>query len=254
MAFMRRVNLAEHEESAHWRNRPRITADVVLPTAASISCVSQHVETFRCMGCKVRIVIGGPVRTGLPHPAAAAAAARNWLEEYERHVDASPPMRSLVEAGIWAADRSGGLVDPGDITKGFAVDAVGCQLQGYGFYAVDCGGDLRIGGASAQWTRYYVNITNPLTGRTAHLFDASPGAVATSRFEHHTLGLVSATALAPTAIEAEVLARMALLLGAEGARNVLRPWGGVTIDDRGQVERHGPLAHRRVRPQYRTAA
>jgi hypothetical protein len=207
------------------------------------------------MGCKARLVIGGPVRTGLPAPAAAASAAHRWLEEYERRMsEASGLTRSLVEAEIWAAGRSNGLVEPGDIAKGFAVDAVSCQLQGYGFYAVDCGGDLRIGGTSAQWMHYYVNITNPLTGRSAYLFEAGPGAVATARFDHHMLGLLSATALAPTALEADVLGKMALLLGPEGARDVLRPWGGVTIDQSGAVERHGPLTHRRVRPQYRTAA
>ena len=64
------------------------------------------------------------------------------------------------------------------------------------------------------------------------------------------------TALGSTALEAETLSKMALLLGPEGAREVLAEHGGVIVHDDGEVEAVGPIegspASRRVpadRPQ-----
>ena len=72
----------------------------------------------------------------------------------------------------------------------------------------------------------------------------SPGGVA-----HHLLdpatgepawtGLISATALAPTALHAETLAKAALLRGPAGARRLLGRRGGVLVHDDGTVERVG---------------
>ena len=49
-------------------------------------------------------------------------------------------------------------------------------------------------------------------------------------------GLLTATAFAPTTLEAETLAKMALLSGPEGARRVLAPCGGVLVHADGDVE------------------
>ena len=54
-------------------------------------------------------------------------------------------------------------------------------------------------------------------------------------------GLIAATALAPTAIEAETLAKMALLQGPSAARNVLSRYGGITVAEDGTVDRIGQL-------------
>jgi thiamine biosynthesis lipoprotein len=66
------------------------------------------------------------------------------------------------------------------------------------------------------------------------------------RFAHHLLdpasgepawtGLVAVTAVAPSALEAEVLAKAALLSGPVAARRVLRRGGGVLQHDDGRVE------------------
>ena len=61
----------------------------------------------------------------------------------------------------------------------------------------------------------------------------------------------SATALAPTALEAEVLAKAALLSGPAGAHRWLRDHGGLTVREDGEVELHGPL---RPRPVVRVKA
>ena len=70
---------------------------------------------------------------------------------------------------------------------------------------------------------------------------AASGGAPTARYAHHLLdpgtgepawtGLISATAVAPTAMEAEALAKAALLAGPRGARRSRRPRGIVVHDD-----------------------
>ena len=145
-------------------------------------------------------------------------------------------MRRAVEAGIYAAERSGGLVDPtlvgeieerratsprapgwracrwarrsprrpprrpaqprpdqrwrefavddatgevvrppglrfdtGGTGKGLAADMVAATLRGYSRFIVDCGGDIRIGGADALVHPYEVFVEHPITGDRAHV-------------------------------------------------------------------------------------
>jgi thiamine biosynthesis lipoprotein len=302
--------------------------------------------SFRCMGCDVRVLVEGE------RAHAAAAAARRRLEAIDaglsrfrpdsdlarlnadprRSVPASPLLRVAVRAALWAAERSGGLVDPtlldeieragyrrsltgvaradladalggappraparprrgrrwrsvevddragtitrppglrldtGGSTKGLAADAVAHLLGSGRRHLVDCGGDLRL--AAAGGRPFGVRVVHPLGG-VADTIEIAEGAVATSgpgrrlwrgrdgRVRHHLLdpatgepawtGLISATALAPTALEAETLAKLALLSGPAGARAALRERGGVLVHDDGSVERVGPLARRVVR-------
>jgi FAD:protein FMN transferase len=49
-------------------------------------------------------------------------------------------------------------------------------------------------------------------------------------------GLIGATALGPSALEAETLSKMALWLGPEGSREVLLEHGGVIVHDDGEAE------------------
>ena len=53
---------------------------------------------------------------------------------------------------------------------------------------------------------------------------------------------MSVTAIAPTALEAETLAKSALLRGPAGARALLAAAGGVLVHDDGDTELTGPLA------------
>jgi thiamine biosynthesis lipoprotein len=133
-----------------------------------------------------------------------------------------------------------------------------------GAWVVDCGGDLRVSAPPSD--PFEVHVRHPLTGETAHLLRLHDGAVATSGLNvrlwrgpdgaprHHILdpatgepawtGLIGATALAPTALEAEALAKAALLSGPARAGRWLRRHGGVTVRDDGDVVLHGPLARR----------
>ncbi len=79
------------------------------------------------------------------------------------------------------------------------------------------------------------------------------------RFAHHLLdpatgepawtGLVGVTALGSTALEAETLAKAALLSGPEAAREWLAEHGGLLVHDTGETERVGlrELTPERVR-------
>jgi thiamine biosynthesis lipoprotein len=173
------------------------------------------------------------------------------------------PWRAIEidDARATIARPPGLRLDTGASTKGLAADAVAHVLDGHDAYVVDCGGDLRIRAPRP----IDVHVEHPLTGAVAYTLVIADGAAATSGlgrrlwrratggFAHHLLdpstgepawtGLVQATALAPTALEAETLAKTALLSGPLRARRVLAG-GGVLIHDDGTVEAVGRRARR----------
>jgi FAD:protein FMN transferase len=163
-----------------------------------------------------------------------------------------------VDDGAGVIRRPPGLeLDLGGSVKGWAADLVVARLARHGRCAVDCGGDLRVAaGSGAPWE---VRVRHPLTGAIAHTLRVSAGGVATSGidarlwerpegdFAHHLIdpatgspawtGLLAATALAPTALEAEALAKAALLSGPAAGRRLLQGrHGGVLVRDDGAVE------------------
>jgi thiamine biosynthesis lipoprotein len=304
------------------------------------------------MGSDVRLIIESPLLGGLPTPADAAESERRYIEDFARRlsrfrpdselcalnadrsheVPASILLRTAVAAGLWAAERSGGLVDPtlvgeieavgyassqdgstpaplrdalaaappprparprvearwrqievdhergtvrrppglridtGGTGKGLAADAVAHRLRGYTRFIVDCGGDIAVGGVGGQLDPVAIEVEHPLTGECVHTLRIARGGVATSglnvriwrradgTFAHHLLdpssgepvwsGLIGATALAPSALEAETLSKLALLTGADGARHALAEHGGLVVHDDGDVELIGPLHDR----------
>ncbi len=317
--------------------------------------MSEHDLTFDAMGSHVRLLVGEP-GPGMPPAAAAAEQGRRFVEEFDaalsrfkpeselcrlnadprQRVPASELLRRAVAAGVFAAERSEGLVDPtlvaeiegagyvasragvqglplaealadapprqpasprpeqrwrgfevddeageivrppglrfdtGGTGKGLAADMVAAGLRGYSRFIVDCGGDIRIGGADALVRPYEVYVEHPITGGRAHVLRLGSGGVATSginvriwrdeqgRFAHHLLdpasgepawtGLVGATALGDSALEAETLSKAALLSGPERGREILAERGGMLIHDSGRAELVGSLA---VAPRIR---
>ena len=239
-------------------------------------------------------------------------------------VPASPLLRAAVGAGLWAAQRSGGLVDStlvraleqtgygssldgaepaslgealrsapprrpaspnpasrwseveiddhagvivrppglmfdtGGIGKGLCADAVAQRLGSYTRFVVDCGGDIAVGGVGAHLEPYAIEVEHPLSKQSIGTVRLTRGGVATSglnvriwrnrdgRFAHHLLdpstgapvwsGLIGVTAIGGSALEAETLSKMALLLGPDGAREVLAEHGGVIVHDDGSAE------------------
>jgi thiamine biosynthesis lipoprotein len=149
-------------------------------------------------------------------------------------------------------------LDLGGTAKGMGVDVAAEILAKYPSFAVDAGGDVRLGGT--QRFARTVRITHPLRDTVAHELVVTAGAVATSGlrtrvwrtadgFAHHLIdpargqpawtGVIQATALAPTALEAETRAKTALLRGPDAGRSVLARHGGVLILDDGQVVLNG---------------
>lgn len=304
---------------------------------------------FKLFGSHVRILIGAPVRPGLPSPEAMGIQIEFFLRllhhkltrfdqgselcalnaEPGESCSVSPTLAVAVDAALWAARRSDGLVDPtlvgeleeagyatsradlppagiaealavapdrspasprgdgpwrqvavdavagivtrphgiridtGGSGKGLAADLAADRLGGYSTFVVDAGGDLRLGGESPL--ERVVRIDHPLADEPAHEFMLDRGAVATSGiktrvwrtdagFAHHLLdpstgepawtGVIQASSLGPTALEAETLAKMAFLSGPDAAREILASHGGLIVLDDGTVELCGALAER----------
>jgi thiamine biosynthesis lipoprotein len=303
---------------------------------------------FTCMGSAFRLLVGGSE--------ASAHRAREALDRFDARlsrfkpgselcalnadpreaVPASPLMRGWVRAALWAAEKTGGLVDPtllseleaagystslsgtesaslaealdaapirrparpnpaqrwrevrvesgaivrpagvrldsGGCGKGLAADAAAALLEGEGAsrFAVDCGGDLRLGVADAGAEPWPVLVEHPLTGEVVHQLSVRNGGVASSGlgtriwrmadggYAHHLLdpatgepvwtGVIGATAMAPTTLEAETLSKAAILGGPHLGRRLLRDHGGVLFHDDGDVEILGPA---RARPRVR---
>jgi thiamine biosynthesis lipoprotein len=304
---------------------------------------------FPAMGSDIRLLIGPPLLASAASPLQAADREKAFVLDFaarlsrfradseltalnrnsERRVPAGPLLRRAVQAGLWAAQRSEGLVDPtlvaalervgydhslqgeapaslaqalasaparwparphpaatwrqvsvddeagfierppgvaidtGGTGKGLCADIVAHHLSAYTRFAVDCGGDIAVGGVGAQFNPYMIEVEHPLTGESIGSVAASQGGVATSglnvriwrrrdgSFAHHLLdpstgepvwsGLIGATALGASALEAETLSKLALLLGPDGAREVLAEHGGVIIHDDGAAEAIGPV-------------
>ncbi|HNL62675.1 MAG TPA: FAD:protein FMN transferase [Solirubrobacterales bacterium] len=145
-------------------------------------------------------------------------------------------------------------LDSGGIGKGLAADIVAERLEGFDSWAVECAGDLRFGGEGGAERR--IDVKSPFPGRGVIAdFTASAGAVATSGTtrrswktgsgdSHHLIdprtgrpartGLVQVTAVAPTAVEAEVRAKAALLSGPDRASEWLID-GGMFVTEEGEI-------------------
>ena len=178
----------------------------------------------------------------------------------ERRPAAPNPHSRWTEVSL---DPSSGLIerppgirlDSGGTGKGLAADLGSERLAGYAVHVVDAGGDLRIGGERPA--ARLVRVEHPLRDRPAMEFELAKGAVASSGigtrlwrtrngFAHHLLdpatgepawtGVIQATALATSAVEAETLAKMAVLLGPVAGREILADQGGVLVLDDGTVE------------------
>jgi thiamine biosynthesis lipoprotein len=170
--------------------------------------------------------------------------------------------RVAVDRHAGTVTRPPGLrLDSGGVAKGLFADVLAIRLAEHAAFAVDCGGDLRIGGAHRLARA--VQVISPFDGLVLHELQLRSGGVATSgigrrswldaagRPAHHLLdpatgrpaytGVVQATALAPSAVEAEARAKAAVLSGPGGAEAWL-PDGGVVVLDDG--------SHRVLRPAH----
>jgi len=200
------------------------------------------------------IVVPGAPRSG--PPLGGDALRRALVHAPARRPARSHPgaaWRSVAvddEAGTIA--RAPGLrLDLGGSAKGFIADRAAAVLAPAGPCAADCGGDMRAHG------EHQVLVAHPFGGEPVASIPLCDAAIATSgidarlwgRAAHHLLdpatgepawtGVVTATALAPTAAEAEALAKAALLSGPQDGAALLRLHGGVLVLDDGTAHTVG---------------
>jgi FAD:protein FMN transferase len=176
-----------------------------------------------------------------------------------RRANPSPDQRwrhVSVDRLAGTVNRPAGVrLDSGGIAKGLFADILSPELASHAAFAVEAAGDVRVGGADALIRA--VQVASPFDGTVLHTFELVAGAAATSgigkrswlnasgRPAHHLLdpasgqpaftGVVQATALAPSAVEAETLAKAALLTGPDGAHAWL-PHGGVIVYEDGTCD------------------
>jgi thiamine biosynthesis lipoprotein len=181
-----------------------------------------------------------------------------WTEHLAEALAAAPPRRPARPTARWrevrvlpgAVSRPPGLqLDSGGVGKGLAAGLALAAAAQAPRALVDCGGDIA---ARGTWE---IGVAHPLTGDAVHAFRIDGGAVATSAihrrlwrrpgggFAHHLLdpstgepawtGVLQATALAPTPVHAEALAKAALLAGPAGAERILSAYGGLLFLEEG---------------------
>lgn len=171
---------------------------------------------------------------------------------------AAGPSREMRWRAV-EGDRASGTVsrppgvelDSGGIAKGLFADVLAERLARHAAFAVVCAGDVAIGGDRPPARS--VHVESPFDGSVLHTFEPQCGGVATSGIgrrswldangapAHHLLdpasgspaftGIVQATALAPSALEAEVRAKAALLSGPAAAPRWLDHGGVIVFDD-----------------------
>ncbi|HEY1538761.1 MAG TPA: FAD:protein FMN transferase, partial [Solirubrobacteraceae bacterium] len=182
------------------------------------------------------------------------------FDDAARHPARPRPDRPWSRIGVDDEGRTitrppGLRIDSGGLGKGLAADLVANTLSAHPAFAVDCAGDVRIGGTAGVVRR--VLVADPAGPEPLHELEIVDGAVATSGITrrswrsasgtaaHHLLdpstglpawtGVIQATALAPTALEAEILAKAALLSGPRRGRALLLH-GGLLVFDDGSVD------------------
>jgi thiamine biosynthesis lipoprotein len=144
----------------------------------------------------------------------------------------------------------GTRLDSGGLGKGLAADLMAAALAACATWAIDCGGDLRVGGLLAH--ERAIEIAGPEGGPAIDRLLVTRGAVATSGVTrrawadgHHLIdprsgrpadtGIAQVTAVARTGLEAEVRAKTALLAGPDEAAAALVGGGGVWVTADGAV-------------------
>jgi thiamine biosynthesis lipoprotein len=176
---------------------------------------------------------------------ALEAAGYDRSIELIRKDGTHPPQRVVAQPGRWeqiVVDTESGTIrlpagvrlDLGGIGKGWAADRAGAMLQPLGAGMVNAGGDIRAWGdqpGAQPGEGWLVALDHPQRpGTDVAWVRVHDGAVATSSTTtrrwsggHHLINprtarpadtdLLSVTVLAPTVVQAEVAAKVALILG-----------------------------------------
>jgi thiamine biosynthesis lipoprotein len=179
----------------------------------------------------------------------AASPTRDW-----REIEMDPTSRSVRLPG-------GIRLDLGGIAKGWAADRAARRLAGQGPSLVDAGGDIAVSGPQASGLGWPVGVADPAAeaGGVLETLRLVKGGVATSGrdyhrwqregvWQHHILDprtglpaetdVLSATVVAPSARQAEIAAKVTLILGSNEGLNWLEAHpslAGLLVLQNGQV-------------------
>jgi thiamine biosynthesis lipoprotein len=155
-------------------------------------------------------------------------------------MDCLAPVGLLSEVHLDEASRTvclptGLRLDFGGIAKGWAADQAARKLSAFGPALVNAGGDIAVSGPQSNGDAWPIGITDPFDPETnLEVLMIVRGGVATSgkdyrrwqqggHWQHHIIDprtgmpaqtdLLTVTVIAPSAVEAEVAAKVALISG-----------------------------------------
>ncbi len=188
--------------------------------------------------------------------------------------DAMPPVPTHWQAietdsATRTVRLSAGMrLDLNGVAKGWAADQAMQRLRKYAPVLVDAGGDIAMSGTREGGERWPIAITDPHNpGQQLELLMMGGGGVATSgrdyrrwqqggRWQHHIIDprtnqpartdLLSVTVVAPTVAQAEVAARVVLILGSNAGLSWLEarsPLAALLVREDGRSIRSKRLHH-----------
>ncbi len=153
-------------------------------------------------------------------------------------------------------------LDLGGVAKGWAADQAAQRLSAWGPAMVDAGGDIAISAPMTNGKAWPIAVADPFNADAdLDLLIVAEGGVATSgrdyrrwqhdgKWQHHIIDprtgapadtdVLTATVVAPTTAEAEVAAKVALILGSlKGLQWIERrpPLAGLLVLENGQIVR-----------------
>ena len=255
----------EPDSALSLMNEDRSHAVRVTPEMARFAGLVRHAAELT-NGLVDATLLGEIESAGYSGDLARPTDLRDALRNAPRRTAARPNPNSRwhllrVDRNENVVFRPPGLrLDSGGLAKGMFCDLLAETLGTHDAFAVDCAGDVRVGGR-AKLERP-IQVGSPFGPGVLHTFHETHGAAATSgigrrswidahgRPCHHLLdpstgrpaftGIVQVTALAPRASVAEVLAKAAILSGPGRARLWL-PDGGVIVYDDGSHEVVEPI-------------
>ncbi len=214
------------------------SSGLVMPTLLAAMEAAGYDRTFDALG-------QGPVRAETKAGTAVMPLQREWrVVEWHAHTRSIclPPAMRL---------------DLGGIAKGWCAEEAVQRLAGYGPALVDAGGDIVVSGPMASGERWPIAVADPASpDKQLELLMLGGGAVATSgkdyrrwqhdgEWQHHIIDprtgrsaetdVLSATVIAPSASQAEVAAKVVLILGSSAGLEWLEAHrtlaGLVVLDD-----------------------
>jgi thiamine biosynthesis lipoprotein len=227
----------------------RLTGGLVTPTMLGALERAGYDRTFEALS-------GQGAQANAVHAAAALAGPTLYVNEDWRDIKLNASARSVTLP-------PGMRLDLGGVAKGWAADTAAARLGDLGPALVDAGGDIAVSGPMTGGSPWPVGVVDPITDGQLDLVALSFGGIATSgrdyrrwpqgdTWQHHILDprtsrpaetdVLSVTVVAPSAQQAEVAAKSALILGSRDGLDWIEarpPLAALLVLERGRIVRSG---------------